>query len=671
MEKQQEILEAKHAFQRSEPFDRSVVRPVILESWERSKAFGVTMDTTPPRIISAGELSERCCARKDYCEVALPFVENLKEFAAGSGFVMVVTDEDGYILQITGDEDVRSLVAEGGMVVGCNRSERRMGTNGLGTPLETGKPIQVFSEEHYFGPSRKWGCSGAPVFSPGGKIAGVFCLISAYEKVLSQNLAFAVSVAENILRQMKMKEAYNELSSTQRNLNVIIEAWPFGILLLNQKLKVIQANPRAAKLLLAENDDLTGVSFQELIGAKNLKDVDIRLGVTDRQISIERSGLTSNLSFSIQKAAEGTYMVSFEPAETLHKKVNRIIGSEARFTFSDIIGSSSAIQSTIELAKVAADNNASVMLCGESGTGKELFAQAIHNASRRRKGPFVAINCGALPKSLIESELFGYEGGSFTGAKRDGRAGKFELASGGTIFLDEIGDMPFDVQVNLLRVLQTQEVSRIGSSTTIKVDVRVISATNQNLTQALSRNEFRRDLYYRLNVFEVRVPPLRDRKEDISLLADYFFQKYTSELPAYKATGFSAEAYGILQRYSWPGNVRELENVVERGVYLAKSKLIGPECFPQQILSSVLSHHETGDPVRWDSSAPAPAPRNNVNQALSDHSIRENERRQIINTLTLCEGNVTKAASLLGINRRTIYRKIQLYKIDFVSFRND
>ncbi|MPM01115.1 Acetoin dehydrogenase operon transcriptional activator AcoR [bioreactor metagenome] len=670
MEKQQKILEAKHAFQRNEPFDPRVVRPVILESWERSKAFGVTMDTTPPRIISADELRERCCARKDYCEVALPFVENLKEFAAGSGFVMVVTDEDGYILQITGDEDVRNLVAEGGMVVGCNRSERRMGTNGLGTPLETGKPIQVFSEEHYFGPSRKWGCSGAPVFSPNGKIAGVFCLISAYEKVLSQNLAFAVSVAENILRQMKMKEAYNELSRTQRNLNVIIEAWPFGILLLNQKLKVIQANPRAAKLLLAENDDLTGMSFQQLIGPKNLRDVDIRLGVTDRQISIERSGLTSNLSFSIQKAAEGTYMVSFEPAETLHKKVNRIIGSEARFTFSDIIGSSSAIQSTIELARVAAENNASVMLCGESGTGKELFAQAIHNASRRRKGPFVAINCGALPKSLIESELFGYEGGSFTGAKRDGRAGKFELASGGTIFLDEIGDMPFDVQVNLLRVLQTQEVSRIGSSTTIKVDVRVISATNQNLSEALSRNEFRRDLYYRLNVFEVHIPPLRDRKEDVSLLADYFFQKYTSELPEYKATGFSAEAYGILQRYNWPGNVRELENVVERGVYLAKSKLIGPECFPQQILSSILNHHENSD-SRWDSSAPVLVSRDNLNQTLSDHSIRENERRQIINTLSLCEGNVTKAASILGINRRTIYRKIQLYKIDFVSFRND
>lgn len=669
--KQQAILAAKRAFQHNEPFDRSLVRPVILESWERSKNFGVTMDTQPPRIISEEELHARLRARSDFCEVALPFVQNLKEFAAGSGFVMVVTDEEGYILQITGDEDIKRLVAEGGMVEGCNRSERLMGTNGLGTPLETGKPIQVFSEEHYFGPSRKWGCSGAPIFSPNKKTAGVFCLISPYEKVSSQTLALTVSVAENILRQMKMQEAYNDLNRIQKNLNVIIEAWPFGILLLDQNLKIIQANLRAAQLLLVELGTLTGMTFRRLIGDKNLRDVDIRQGVTDRQINIERLGRTLSLSFSTQKAAEDSYVVSFEPAEILHQKVNRIIGSEARFLFGDIIGRSTAIQSAIELATVAAGNNASVMLCGESGTGKELFAQAIHNASRRKKEPFVAINCGALPKSLIESELFGYEGGSFTGARRDGRAGKFELANGGTIFLDEIGDMPFDVQVNLLRVLQTQEISRIGSDKTIKVDVRVISATNQNLTEALARNEFRSDLYYRLNVFELHIPPLRDRREDIVLLADYFFKKYTSELSEYRVTGLSQEFYTFLQRYHWPGNVRELENVVERAVYLAKSGLIGKECLPQQILSAVLNQRM--EPLRAKSAADVSTPRQKPPDSFvhkDDFTIRENERRQIVNTLSLCNGNITKAASLLGINRRTVYRKIQLFEIDSELFRN-
>lgn len=669
---QEKILAAKRAFQRNEPFDRSVVRPVILESWERSLNFGVTMDTQPPGILSEEELRMRRSARSDFCDIALPFVQDLKEFAAGSGFVMVVTDEEGYVLQVTGDEDIKRLVAKGGMVEGCNRSERLMGTNGLGTPLETGKPIQVFSEEHYFGPSRKWGCSGAPIFSPGGKIVGVFTLISPYENISSQNLALAVSVAENILRQMKMKEAYNELNRIQKNLKVIIEAWPFGIMLLDQNLKVIQANQRAAQLL-AERGSLTGMKFRRLIGEKNLREAEIRQGVTDRRISIERNGRIISLSFSIQKATVDSCIVSFEPAETLHQKINRIIGSEARFTFEDIVGSSAAIQSAVELAKIAAGNNASVMLRGESGTGKELFAQAIHNASRRRKEPFVAINCGALPKSLIESELFGYEGGSFTGARRDGRAGKFELANGGTIFLDEIGDMPFDVQVNLLRVLQTQEVSRIGSDKTIKVNVRVISATNQNLTAALARNEFRSDLYYRLNVFEIHIPPLRNRREDVALLADYFFRKYTAELSGCAAAGFTQEAYGLLRQYGWPGNVRELENVVERAVYLAQSGLIGKECFPQQILSAVLNQPACGEPAYSALAAYLPdqnKENGGAGKETEAYTLRQHERRQIENALSVCGGNITKTACLLGINRRTVYRKMQLYDIAFRCFRN-
>lgn len=237
------------------------------------------------------------------------------------------------------------------------------------------------------------------------------------------------------------------------------------------------------------------------------------------------------------------------------------------------------MKAALRLGQIAAQTPSNVLITGESGTGKELFAQAIHNASDRRNGPFVAINCGALPKSLIESELFGYEGGTFTGARREGCAGKFELANGGTIFLDEIGDMPFDVQVALLRVLQSHEVSRLGSSKTIKVDVRVISATNKDLLAAIDNNQFRSDLYYRLNVFGIAIPPLRERAGDVRLLADYFLQKYTS-FSGHCLSGFTEAAYALLEEYEWRGNIRELENAVERAVYLTSEGRIGAECFP-------------------------------------------------------------------------------------------
>ena len=663
---QEKVLAAKRAFQRGEPFDPSVVRPVILESWKRSRAFGVRMDTRLPRILTGEELAERCRQRREFCDVALPFVESLREFATGAGFVMTVCDEEVYVLQVTGDEDLQQVIRAGGMVEGCNRNERRIGTNGVGTPVETGQPVQVFSEEHYFGPSRKWGCTGAPIFRPDGSVAGGICLISPYEKVGAQTLALAVSVAENIRRQMKMRETFETLDHLRRNLSIIIETWPSGILLLNQDLTVVQANAGAARLLMLPREALEGAAFFELIGRRALRESEVRRGVTDRLVTIERGTQTMSLSFSIQRADAGSCVVMFETAETLHRKVSRIVGSDARFRFDDIIGGSPALRDAVELARVAAGNNSNVLLSGESGTGKELFAQAIHNASARRREPVVALNCGALPKSLIESELFGYEGGSFTGANRDGRAGKFELANGGTIFLDEIGDMPFDVQVSLLRVLQTREVSRIGSSKTVKVDVRVISATNQNLIKAIERNEFRSDLYYRLNVFDIRIPPLRDRQGDIVSLADYFFRKYASDLPHCRMTGLSPEAYALLCRYQWPGNVRELENAVERAIYLAKSDQIGPECFPEHIRAAALGEtaEEMGkEPMQPEAGSGA--------AGRSGCSLREIELRQIRRALSLSGGNVSRAGELLGLSRRTVYRKMERYGLDISNFRTE
>ncbi|MCX8126817.1 MAG: sigma-54 dependent transcriptional regulator, partial [Dehalococcoidia bacterium] len=271
---------------------------------------------------------------------------------------------------------------------------------------------------------------------------------------------------------------------------------------------------------------------------------------------------------------------------------------------------------------------------GESGTGKELIARAIHNLSLRRGKPFVAVSCAALPESLLESELFGHERGAFTGATTQ-KKGKFEFAHGGTLFLDEIGDISPNVQVHLLRVIEEKEFSRVGGNEPIRVDVRLISATNKDLKKAMEEGKFREDLYYRLNVVGIHLPALRERKEDIPLLAEHFLRKFAMENHK-DIKDFSPEAREILLKYEWPGNVRELENAVERAVILARGEYITPEELPGIGTTPVVA-------------------------SLAGKSLREVERECIISTLRQTGGNVSEAARILGITRMTLYNKLREY----------
>ncbi len=307
---------------------------------------------------------------------------------------------------------------------------------------------------------------------------------------------------------------------------------------------------------------------------------------------------------------------------------------EERYRFENIITKSRKMQQVIELIKAVAKSNATVLITGESGTGKELAARAIHSQSYRKDKPFVAVSCAALPESLLESELFGHEKGAFTGAHAQ-RRGKFEIANRGTLFLDEIGVMSTNIQVHLLRVLEEKEFTRVGGNELIKVDVRVISATNKDMKQATAKGEFREDLYYRLNVVTIELPPLRERKEDIPLLAEHFLKKFAVENQK-EITGFSPEATDFLLRYEWPGNVRELENAVERAVILAKNSCLEVADLPQ------------GDLLLARSAPPR-------------ESLEEVEKNHILNILSATRGNCSRAARILGVSRVTLYNKIKAY----------
>ncbi len=335
----------------------------------------------------------------------------------------------------------------------------------------------------------------------------------------------------------------------------------------------------------------------------------------------------------------------------------RLVRENARFRdearvrepWSHLVGSSPAMLEVYKLVARVSDGRSTVLLEGESGTGKELIAQAVHLNSPRREKPFIPVNCGALPDHLLESEMFGYEKGAFTGAV-GAKAGLFEAANGGTLFLDEIGDLGQALQVKLLRVMQEQEVRRVGSTSSVKVDVRIIAATNRDLAARVKEGKFRDDLYYRLNVVRIALPSLAQRQEDIPMLAHHFLQKYAKQ--SSHVRGFAPETMVLLKRYQWPGNVRELENAVERAVSLSHGPLLLPEDLPESIRS---------EPGLSDK--PAGAMSEGDPDALL--TLDEVEKRHLSRVLKETRGNKVKAAKILGIDRRTLYRMAERFGLDF------
>ena len=330
---------------------------------------------------------------------------------------------------------------------------------------------------------------------------------------------------------------------------------------------------------------------------------------------------------------------------------NRLLRSEVicKYRFDNIVGKSPQMQEIFELVETVAARKATVLITGESGTGKELIAKAIHYNSPRRDGPFIRINCAALPEGLVESELFGHEKGSFTGAIRQSR-GRFELADGGTLLLDEISEISLHLQGKMLRVLQEREFERVGSGIPIQVDVRIIATSNRDLKKRINDGEFREDLFFRLNVVPIHIAPLRERKEDIPSLAEHFLKKYNEENNC-NIQGISPKVYQMFMEYSWPGNVRELENYIERGVVTAKGKTLTPRDFPKELTFGRVE---------------MPTGEIEVGSTVYDA-----ERKLILKTLKAQDGNRTKTAEILGISTRTLRNKLHEYGVKDATKNQD
>lgn len=404
-------------------------------------------------------------------------------------------------------------------------------------------------------------------------------------------------------------------------------------------------NPELVLLDIQLKGSLTGVDLALELKEKHIAFV--FLSAHSSQRVLESAKATQPYGFLIKPFREKDVLIALDIAWHRHSQILELISQNPMFSdyqknnipgFEGIIGNSEAIRKVLDHVARVAPTDTSVLIIGESGTGKEQIANSIHQISPRKTRPFIKVNCAALPASLIESELFGHEKGAFTGAT-ERRIGKFELASGGTLLLDEIGEMPLEMQVKLLRVLQEKEIERIGGKTAVKVDVRIIAATNRNLEKEIAEGRFRLDLYYRLNVFPILLPPLRERKEDISPLAYHFVSRYSRKIGK-PITDIAPRLLKDLMEYDWPGNVRELEHLLERSILLTNGTVIKEIPLPQL--------------VKKERSANAEAPR--------IKTIEENERDHILAVLKRCNGKIWGAggaAELLGVPPTTLQSKMK------------
>ena len=657
------------------PRDLDMIRPEILDSWKRSlkygvSPFGVRNTTLPPDKLDA--LLEK---NRLLISVAHDHLKKLYLYVKGTNFALALVNHDGYVLDILADDDlIHQKASSSGLTLGCLRSEKAVGTSGIAICLTLGTPYAVYGKEHFIQPHHDYICCGAPVYSQERELLGCLALIGPYRLAPAHSLGMITAAADGVEKELKLRLTYDKISEINSKFQFTLDSLSSSVMLVDRSGQITQAN-KSTRSILGLKKEPINTSIYDLFTDPAVATDILRSGkdISNKEVFVNNSSGASQtviMSVIYSPVDSADIVIKFDRVKSIHKLVNKIGGFTAKYTFDCIIGSSPCMESAKSLGRLAAKNDTNLLILGESGVGKDVLAQAVHNASHRADGPFIAINCAALPKGLIESELFGYETGAFTGANKSGNPGKFELADGGTLFLDEIGDMPLDVQATLLRVIQNKEIIRIGGKKPKSIDVRIIAATNSDLETAVENKLFRSDLYYRLNVLSIKIPPLRQRLEDVPALMDYFVRLHGSEE---NLAMFTPEIRHIFETHSYPGNVRELENMVERVLIAADDDTLHihdlldfrtPDLKPAHDNSVPRMIPDTPAQVSDQTEFPDtyPGTFDTINSPAREYS-------RIVEALKQEKGHVPSAAIRLDMPKRTLYRKIQKYNIELESFR--
>ncbi|MDF2654874.1 MAG: sigma-54-dependent Fis family transcriptional regulator [Bacillota bacterium] len=622
-------------------------KDIIQRSQERSIQYGVDKDRPGPAwILQGSDLAAVLEENESLIQIAKPFMEILYDVLRDSGFSIYLTDRYGVVLTIIGDTDILEGQAKARIVIGSDMSEKSTGTNSMGAALHEDCSIQTSGEDHFIKAFYIWTCSAAVIHDENGDIIGCLNLTGWRQSAHPHTLGLVVAAVKSIEHQLTAEKAETELKGAYEYLSTVMDSMSSGFFAADTKGVVKAVNKNLCRMLEIDREEILRKNAHQLLENWDWIINQLREKNTfeNREIIYFGNQKKNRFDLSVYPIKNqngkitGTVAV-FKDIQNVYNMVNKYTGMIAAYTFDDIIGESRSILKLKAQAKSISDSPSTVLIQGESGTGKELIAQSIHNNSSRKNGSFVAINCGAIPKSLIESELFGYEEGAFTGAKRGGHPGKFELANGGTLFLDEIGEMPLDMQVSLLRVLQEGCVNRLGGNKCTITDVRIIAATNKDLKKEIERGTFREDLYYRLSVIPIYVPPLREREGDIDLMIKHFLKVKAVKLgkPIPKV---QPDIYEKLLRYHWPGNIREMENCIENIVNMDGNTTL---------------EFEIQEADRY-----LPEPDRRLTYDMC--SLEEWEKRAILACVEKCGGNITRAAQVLGVNRSTLHAKINKYQ---------
>lgn len=644
----QQLLEARQLFFAQGDRPEGLVEPVILRSWERCRRFGLNENS---EVLNADSL-DRFALRteqnrhRQLLNHGRPIMEHVFEQIRESGSMVILADANGLLLDTVGDPDFVDRADRVALTAGASWDENQRGTNAIGTALAEEAATEILGVEHFLSHNGFLTCCACPIFGPDGHLVGVLDISGDYRSYQSHTLGLVRLSSKFVERRLFEAEHARDILICFHERADFIAGPSEGIAAVASDGQVLAVNQNALQLLGIRRVDAVHRDFSMVFENNLAKLIDQARQTPFAMHEIKIGKRTLFLQIRGQLPAQAVSGYVYEaPAKSITVRPQTQAEVRPEINLDTLNAGDPKLQLAIARARRIIGRDIPILIQGESGAGKEIFAKAFHNSGPRHSAPFVALNCAAIPENLIESELFGYQGGAFTGARKEGALGKIQQAHGGTLFLDEIGDMPLNLQARLLRVLQERSVTPLGSTKSIQVDISLVCATHRKLRDEVVLGTFREDLYYRLNGLCVTLPALRERA-DIHALSTALALEEARKNGRIDKIQFSASAMQAMESYAWPGNIRQLNNVIRVAIALMDDdeSRITESHLPEELFETTIQ------PKHPDKTAST--------SATGKGSLEEIGRLAALNALETAGGNVSAAARLLGVSRNTLYRKL-------------
>ncbi len=648
----QRLDQARQLFFERGATPEGLIDPVIIRSWERCRRFGIGEGPYLP----VAEALDRVALKTEQernrylLQQGRPIMEHVYEQIRESGSMVILADANGLLLETVGDPDFVDRADRIALSAGASWDENLRGTNAIGTALSEEAPVAVLGGEHFLQRNAFLTCCASPIFGPDGRLIGVLDISGDYRSQQRHTLGL-VRLSSAIVEKRLFESIHaRDILVCFHGRADYLGSPKEGLAAVTADGQVLAINRNGTEILGIRAVDAIRRDFS-MVFENSLASLVDRLRANPQascEIRVNGRSVHVQLRGQLPPLAVAGRVYDELPAPRPVPRAEP--AARPTLTLDTLNTGDARLQAAIDRARRILGRDIPMMIQGESGAGKEMFAKAFHNSGPRRDGPFVALNCASIPETLIESELFGYQGGAFTGARKEGAPGKIQQAHGGTLFLDEIGDMPLNLQARLLRVLQERSVTPLGSTRAIQVDISLVCATHRKLREEVARGSFREDLYYRLNGLAVTLPALRERSDIRALVAKLVAAEAGGREPPAR---FTEGALRAIEQYAWPGNIRQLFNVVRVAIALLDDgeSLIDESHLPEELFEAPFPSAAAASPLPNDPWAAAPP-------ECPAGSLEEISRQAALRTLEAAGGNISAAARQLGISRNTLYRKL-------------